>query len=359
MTEKNISRRRALGFAAKTAGVAGAASVAMSVNASMAQAAPKQDDWLPNAWNTIAASQGDQFPEIQAALDRAEEEGGGIVHLESGTFRIGNTLSIGENVTLQGTGAGTELRATGGMPWMVQFPASSFLAALKDIRLFGGGSVGGVNVVTAGRGVVSGNDAYVLIENVIIHDVAFNGVRVGTFTQGFNTRAVCMHNVVVLRSQSHGILFSGVDSIVSSCVVGVAGLDGFHIDGGNNRLTGCKAFFCSGSGITVNGSRGQLSACESQDNEGDGIKIDGANNVALSACVADSNQFVGVRIRNCRAVTFSSVSSFSRGGGRFAHRFGVRIQNSSNCLITGVSDNNSTNLNVVNSPTVDLSGLLT
>ena len=139
MTEKNISRRRALGFAAKTAGVAGAASVAMSVNAPLAQAAPRQDDWLPNAWNTIAEGEGDQFPEIQAALNRAEEEGGGIVHLESGTFRIGNTLSIGENVTLQGTGAGTELRATGGMPWMVQFPASSFLAALKDIRLFGGG----------------------------------------------------------------------------------------------------------------------------------------------------------------------------------------------------------------------------
>ena len=167
-----------------------------------------------------------------------------------------------------------------------------------------------------------------------------------------------MHNVVVLRSQSHGILFLGVDSVLSNCVVGVAGLDGFHIDGGNNRLTGCKAFFCRGSGITVNGNRGKLSACESQDNEGDGIKIDGARNVALSACVADSNQFVGVRIRNCHGVTFSSASSLSRGG-RFTQRFGVRIQDSTNCRITGVSDNNSTNLNVVNSPTVDLSGLLT
>ena len=355
---KNISRRSALGFAAKSAGIAGAASVAMSVNAPLAQAAPQLDDLLPNAWNTIAARQGDQFPEIQEALDRAEEEGGGTVFLENGTFQIGNTLNIGENVTLMGQGAGTMLRASGGMPWMVQFPASSFLAALKDIRLFGGASSGGVNVVTAGRGLVSGNDSYVVIQNVIVHDVAFNGVRVGTFTQGFATRAVLLDNVVVLRSQSHGILFMGVDSTISNCTVGVAGLDGFHIDGGNNRLTGCKAFFNRGTGITVNGSRGQLSACESQDNEGDGFKIDNANNVALSACVADSNQFVGVRIRNCRAVTFSSASSFSRGGGRFAHRFGVRIQDSSNCLITGVSDNNSTNLNVVNSPTVDLSGLM-
>jgi len=89
----NISRRRALGFAAKTAGVAGAASVAMSVNSSLATAAPMPNDWLPNDWNTIAPEQGvDQADDIQEALDRAEDVGGGIVYLESGTFRIGRSL---------------------------------------------------------------------------------------------------------------------------------------------------------------------------------------------------------------------------------------------------------------------------
>ena len=250
------------------------------------------------------------------------------------------------------------LLAANDIPWMIQFVPSSFLAALRDIRLFGGSDSGGVLVATAGQGLVSGRDSYVNIENVIIHDVALNGVRVGTPTQGFDTRGVVMNNVVVLRAQQHGILFFGVDSVISNCVAAVSGLDGFHIDGGNNRLTGCKAFFNTGSGITVNGSRGQLSACEAQDNEGDGLKIDNANHVALSACLADSNQFVGIRIRNCQSVTFSSATSLSRGGGRFSHRFGVRIQNSSNSRITGVSDNNETNLNIVNSPTVDVSGLL-
>ena len=355
----NISRRRALGFAAKTAGAAGAASVAMSVNASLAGAAQNLNGGLPNDWFTIAPGQGDQFPEIQEALDEAEEAGGGIVYLESGTFRIGSTLFIGENVTLMGAGAATRLRAIGNFTWMVQFTASSFLAVLKDIRLFGGGgSAGGVNMVTAGNGMVSGNDAYTLIENVTIHDVALNGVRVGTLTQGFGTREVRLHNVVVIRAQSHGILFLGVDSIISNCTAAGSGLDGFHIDGGNNRLTGCKAFFSGGSGITVNGSRGQLSACQAQDNEGDGFKIDNANDVALSACGADSNQLAGIRIRNCQAVTFSSASSISRGGGRFTQRFGVRIQNSSICRITGVSNNNTTNLSIFSSPNVDVNGLL-
>jgi len=106
---KNISRRRALGFAAKSAGVAGAATVAMSVNPAMAAAAPTPDDLLPNNWFSIAPSQGDQFPEIQEALDNAEEAGGGVVYLQSGTFQIGNTLFIGENVTLMGEGAATSI----------------------------------------------------------------------------------------------------------------------------------------------------------------------------------------------------------------------------------------------------------
>ena len=355
--DKNISRRRALGFAAKSAGVAGAATVAMSVNQAMAAAAPTPDDLLPNNWFSIAPSQGDQFSEIQEALDNAEEAGGGVVSLQSGTFQISNTLSIGENVTLMGEGAATRLRAIGSFIWMVQFPASSFLAALKDIRLFGSGSAGGVNIVTAGTGTFSGNDAYVLIENVSIHDVGLNGVRVGTRNAGFGTREVRLHNVIVLRAQSIGILFFGVDSIISNCTVAGSGWDGFQIVGGNNRLTGCKAFFNTGSGITVTGSRGQLSACQVQDNDGDGFKIDDAQDVSLSACGADSNQFVGVRIRDCAGVTFSSASSISRAG-RFVQRFGVRIQNSSNSRITGVSRNNEINLHVINSPTVDTTGLL-
>ena len=357
---RNISRRRALGFAATSAGIASAATVAMSVNpalASASTAASPQPAVIPNDWITVARDAGDQANEIQGALDLAAANGGGIVYLESGTYQISQTLFIGENVTLIGAGAATRLRAIGDMNWMVEFQRSSFFAALKDIRLFGGNRAGGVNIATGGTGTFSGNDAYVLIENVSIHDVRLNGVRVGTAARGFDTREIRLHNVVVLRAQSHGILFHGVDSIISNCTVAGSGFDGFHIDGGNNRLTGCKAFFNVGSGITVNGSRGQLSACQAQDNEGDGFKIDNANHVALSACGADSNQFVGIRIRNCTGVTFSSASSISRAG-EFIQVFGVRIQNSANCRITGVSLDNSTNLNIVNSPTVDTNGLL-
>ena len=357
---ENISRRRALGFAAKSAGVAGAATVAMSVNPAMAGAATPSSPRppvAPNDWITIASAQGDQTTEIQNALTECAAMGGGIVYLESGSFDISSTLRVGANVILMGAGASTRLRAIGSFPWMIEFDESSFASALKDMRLLGSSSAGGVNIVTAGTGGFSGNDAYVLIENVYIHNVRRNGVRVGELIMGFGTREVRLHNVVVLSAQSHGILFPGVDSIISNCTVAGSGGDGILISGGNNRLTGCKAFFNTGAGITVNGSRGQLSACQAQDNRGDGFKIVNADDVSLSACGADSNQIVGIRIQNCEGVTFSSASSFSRGG-RFVQRYGVRIQDSSNSRITGVSRNNETNLNVVRSPTVDTSGLL-
>ena len=174
---------------------------------------------------------------------------------------------------------------------------------------------------------------------------------------GFGTREVRLHNVVVLRARRHGILFPGVDSIISNCTAASCDLDGINVVGSNNRLTGCKAFFNRGSGITVAGNRGQLSACQAQDNFGDGFKLDGADDVVLSACGADSNQLAGIRIKDCNGVSFSSASSISRAGSS-TQGFGVRIQNSANCRITGVSRNNAINLNLVSSPTVDVSGLL-
>ena len=361
--KEKMSRRRALRLAATGAGVASAATVAMSANPALAGATLPGDqiqDVLQaftcgTDWQIVSAGDGDRTSDIQNALNRAQNIGGGIVYLEAGEFRISNRLLVGQNVTLMGAGAATVLRATGdSFGWMVQFRTSSFGAALKDMRLLGANRAGGVGIFTVGTGQFSGNDSYVLVENVFIHDTQLHGVQVGT---GFGTREVRLHNVVVLRARRHGILFPGVDSIISNCTAASCDLDGINVVGSNNRLTGCKAFFNRGSGITVAGNRGQLSACQAQDNFGDGFKLDGADDVVLSACGADSNQLAGIRIKDCNGVSFSSASSISRAGSS-TQGFGVRIQNSANCRITGVSRNNAINLNLVSSPTVDVSGLL-
>ena len=177
-----------------------------------------------------------------------------------------------------------------------------------------------------------------------------------------------MHNVVVLSPKfSHGIDFKGVDSILSDCTAASAGdgtnggqYHGFLVAGGNNRLTGCKAFYNSGSGFQITGNRGQLSACQAQDNYVDGFRLDTAQDVALSACCADSNRWVGLRVRDSQAITCDSFSSFSRGGGLYTQNHGIRLQTSSHSRITGVTRNNVNELttDAASIATCDTSGVI-
>lgn len=80
-------------------------------------------NWLNNRGNviTVAASdftgQADYFcdganddTEIQAAIDNVAAIGGGVVQLTPGTFVVGLFITIKENVTLRGVGAGTVVR---------------------------------------------------------------------------------------------------------------------------------------------------------------------------------------------------------------------------------------------------------
>lgn len=343
-----MSRRRALKFATIGAGAIGAAT--MAANPAVGAVA---------VGTSIAEDQGeDRTAEIQTALDEAFESGGGSVLLEEGTFNISSSLIIRANVTLMGCGAGTRIRATGtNFNWMIQLPANSHAASVRSMRIFGANVAGGIQVVTAGGGSFSGQDSYALIENVFLHDLRTNGVRVGF---NFDTREVRLHNVVVLRANAgHGIQFNAVDSIISNCTTAGASGSGLLITGGNNRVTGHKSFFCGGSGISITGSRNQLSACQAQDNSIDGFRIEDAQDVCLSACNADSNGFVGFRIRRCEAVAASAITSLSRPGGVGEHVFGVRIQDSSMVRVTGVSRGNATNFGTSGQTNnVDANGLL-
>jgi len=355
---ERIGRRRALRMATVGVATTGAATAAL-VTRPVAAGAASPTDWFDVSQGYgLPAPSGDATAAVQAALNAANAAGGGIVYLPARQYKISSALTIGANVVMTGAGPNSYLRAVGSnFDFVLKFGAASHVSTVRDLRISGSNVAGGIEMLTSGTGAFSGSDSYSVLENITIHDARTDGVVVGA---GSSTREARLHNVVVLRSKTgHGIVFNGVDSVLSNCTAATCDLDGFLITGGNNRLTGCKAFFNSGSGITVTGNRTQLSACQAQDNDGDGIKIDGSDDTSLSACAADSNQFVGIRIRDCLAVTFDSASSFSRGGGLYTQAYGVRIQNSTDSRITGVSRGNTTNLNVVSSPTVVTSGLIT
>ena len=55
---------------------------------------------------TLSPGQGDQAPQIQAALDKIAAAGGGVVALNAGTFEMGDGLTIQSNTVLRGAGIG-------------------------------------------------------------------------------------------------------------------------------------------------------------------------------------------------------------------------------------------------------------
>lgn len=346
-----VSRRRMMRLGAASA-VGGLAAAGVVASASPAGAAS------PSDWFVVNPGQS-----IQGALNAAEGAGGGVVYLTAGNHNVTSTLTMGANIILRGAGANSVMRATATFDFMLELKANSQASAVEDLRMFGAGKAGGIRVTTTGTGLFSGSDSYVSLRNLFIHNTTKQGVLVEN-----GTREARLHNVVVLSPKfSHGIDFKGVDSILSDCTAASAGdgenggaYHGFLISGGNNRLTGCKAFYNSGSGFHITGNRGQFSACQAQDNYVDGFRLDGADDVALSACCSDSNRWVGLRLRDALAVTCDSFSSFSRGGGLYVQNHGIRVQTSSHSRITGITRSNTSGLttDTASDATCDTSGVI-
>ena len=360
-----VGRRKAIRFATAGAGIATAATVVnAAVNPSIVGA---------QTTTNITQGTGDRTAEIQAALDQAHNTGGGLVRLEAGNYRISAPgLKIGSHTTLQGEGTATILRAAdNAFAHVVELRPDSEGSALRDLRVFGANIAGGVGVFTdlnaaqsSGDTPFGGEDSYVLVENVIVHDARTIGVEVGRAVNNFHTRAVRLNSVSVLRTRiGSGFLFRGVDSNIVNCFAANTpngdGTHGFHITGGNNRIVGCKAFFNDIDGFRIEGSRSQITGCESQDNNFDGFRIV-AEDVAMSACTADSNRITGIRLQKCEAITGDSLVGISRGGGRFPQRFGILVSSStSNSRLTGIVRANSVdNLRVNSTQNIDTSGVI-
>lgn len=63
------------------------------------------------ASQTLSPGQGDQAPQIQAALDQVAAAGGGVVALNAGTFEMSEGLTIQSNTILRGAGVGVSILA--------------------------------------------------------------------------------------------------------------------------------------------------------------------------------------------------------------------------------------------------------
>ena len=335
--------------------------------------------------NAIAAVQPSQIVTIGTT---------GTVFFPAGVYITSPLPALSEQVSLVGIGPGTTIK----------LKASSSSSA-NLITNYQGGSASS-QMINVSNMILDGNksnqSAGAYQSGIVMNNPApsgsygytdgrhtFHGLTIQNFTgDGLvmvaNSGATFVNNVSSWFNDGFGFNVHE-DAYFSNCDAGSTGLDGFLIQGGSNRFTGCKSWFSgralvnsrganSGSQPTVNAptanpwcggnftvplvfslangfgngwhwtningtskgtnfSGGTYTSCGAQDNARAGFYLDDCGRQTLSGIEADSNNNNG-------------TSDGTSGGTPVGSFAGVEIANSSsNNIVQGISWNRSANVN--------------
>lgn len=226
----------------------------------------------------------DDYASIQAAIDAAEDAGGGIVQLATGANPVGTGLQMKSNVTLAGVdspwtvwGYGiTEpdnprnyltswLEADGTAGAVVTFGTLVVTAQLQDIAIFANGRQA-VNMPTS---TTRGGNR---LTNVYAHTGGIN----------ISQKEARLRDILVMLAPGDGLTIDAIDcSISGDILVGYSGGDGMVLteNSGPLRMFGAlDSFFNAGDGLQLNGHGHRLQSVQVNDNDKRGI--------AFLACTA-------------------------------------------------------------------------
>jgi len=294
---------------------------------------------------------------IQSAIDAAYTDGGGIVHLPSGTYTL-EQIKLKKNVTLQGEGMGTVLKQSNAeeQPVICTADDGSYPVAVKSMRIIGSHN-GGDGIILASKSNGDGftvPDAESLIADVFIEHTGGNGIFVHRDCTASSLKGVWVSNC------KSGFKIDGSDTVISDCTARDSNTVGFSIDAANVRIINSKAIFNRSGGFLSTASRTSLIGCEASDNwnVGFGITEDYA---VLTGCIADSNQLYGFWFRgsvgymagaNATGITCYGSNTEQSKTPWVGQKYGIGILNTNfkSSLISAVSrDNCTSNLHIINS----------
>ena len=285
--------------------------------AALARAARYGPFYTPDAYGTFGTSAtGTQnAAAIQAAIDAAAANGGGVVFVPEGTFTV-RQIVMKSHVTLKGAGhlaTRLVLEASQNKPGIINKVSSNGTSdpnalyfVIRDLCVDGNKA----NNTSGGGIFLSRNPQF----------APATSDEAGDSDLAWENQAT-VENVMVLRSKGNGFasenigtvrfancfaehcdgngFYPGFDSQLIGCIASNSGLAGFHLDSPNIRVTACKSYYSGKSGTDSAGFRitanhQMLAGCESQDNTGPGYQIDSAHGSVIQACMADSNSTAGV-----------------------------------------------------------------
>lgn len=205
-------------------------------------------------YGAVGDDTADDTEKIQAAIDAADDAGGGVVFIPSGRYKITDALTMRDYVTLKGQGISSQIHQTATNKH--GFVASVWLwAGVEDLMLDGPGS-------GTGKGM-----------NFTADDPDYPAW-------------LSFRNLLVRNWGSDGIF---VDNPVM-----------VHFDHVTSRLNGSAGVYISTS--FSGGTSTTFTNCFTHDNVGNGFRLDSLYYSALIGCASDKN-INGYKLEGCTNVS--------------------------------------------------------
>lgn len=273
--------------------------------------------------------------QINGAVQAATGSGNpGRVQLSGGAFNCNDSVLIDSAVDFTGCGWNTRLKAVSitssaagfgsGVGLIKANAVTSHAYHIRDMFLDGnfaaGGSCSGIWLTSSN----TSNDAStfpdtnpdpdVSISNLLMTNFAGSASRNG-IVMDTDMRGSMISNMQMRNFTGHGIWFvSSPDSHINMVHMGTVTGNGYYIQGGNVKLTQCKAFYCDDAGFRITSGRGSLSACESQDNNIGAVFA--SEPAVCTSFVVDTAQSDGI-ILSSSGYSLIGCQIFNRGNGRY------------------------------------------
>lgn len=251
---------------------------------------------------------------IQAAIDEAEADGGGVVYAGPGSY-VGSIV-IKPRVLLVGAGWSTVFKAVpASVVPVVTAGNDAYQFALRDFAVDAAGLANGVNAVhlvsyndvlkTTGSnppGYFGGSsDPCPVIDNLFLHNAPGIGLYLGV-----NMREARVTRIMSWMNGSHGFYVNASDAYFAQCSAGANAGNGWVVNGSVNLFVQCKGWY-SGYPSAVAGNGWEITAaavgtmmvqCQSQDNGSRGYHLNGCTGLTMRGCTAGGDIGSAILVSN-------------------------------------------------------------
>lgn len=339
------------------------------------------------AWFGVTAGEADSTSKAQVAINVFA--GREIIFPASSSAYILDGITVPTDTWIRGEGYGTlfQHKASSANNLISLTSGAVLRARISDLRIDGNksnqtSSVYGIYIDNTSGG--SGTIARHIIENLHITNCKGSGIYMGLYT-----RESKLDNINCYANDINGFTLANADSIITNCISGQSGDDGFRITGNALQISDCKSWY---SGRLTAGSAGFLFRNSSfitgrnlyaQENSGPGFSLygqsgalvghdldgtsDGDNKAASTHAGWNLNNVDGAKI-NARTTKFPTAAGTPYYGMAISSNttncdIVLKSENTTSYPISGVNANPNTirinNHNTINADVGDSAATLT